>query len=44
MEEDTTVLEKKNKEKEEVYKVKKRTANLLPEADENTEKLQVRIS
>ena len=37
----TVDQEKKNKEKEEAYKVKKRTLDLLPDGASNIEKLQV---
>jgi len=34
-------VETQNKEKEETYRVKKRTMDLLPDADSNIAKLQV---
>lgn len=36
-------LEKTNKEQEASYKVKRRTIDLLPEADDNLAKLEVRL-
>ena len=36
-------LEKTNKEQEASYKVKKRTVDLLPDADDNLAKLEVRL-
>lgn len=41
--EQTDVLQRKNKEEEEAYKVKKRTADLLPDASNNIVKLEVRV-
>ena len=36
-------LEKTNKEQEASYKVKRRTVDLLPDADDNLTKLEVRL-
>ena len=41
MEEEKTLLQSQNKEKEDAYRVKKRTVDLLPDADNNISKLQV---
>ncbi len=41
MEEEHKILEVKNKEIEEAYKVKKKTLDLLPDAENNITKLQV---
>ena len=37
-------IKTKNSEKEETYKVKKKTLDLLPDADNNIAKLQVRVA
>ncbi len=42
MEEEQKILEVKNKELEEAYKVKKKTLDLLPDAENNITKLQVK--
>lgn len=39
-----TQQEARNKEEEEAYRVKKRTYDLLPNADENITKLQVGVA
>lgn len=39
--EQTELLQKKNKEEEDAYKVKKRTVDLLPDASNNIVKLEV---
>ena len=41
MEEQVSTSDKQNKEKEEAFKVKKRTMDLLPDAENNIAKLQV---
>ena len=41
-EEQNEIFRRKNKEDEEAYKVKKRTADLLPDASNNITKLEVR--
>ena len=41
MEERTEQLTQKNQEKQDSYRVKKRTLDLLPDADNNIAKLQV---
>ena len=43
MEEEAETLAKKNQEKEDAYRVKKRTTGLLPDAEENINKLQVNM-
>ncbi len=42
MEEEQKILDVKNKELEEAYKVKKKTLDLLPDAENNITKLQVK--
>ena len=42
MDEELPEVEKGNKEKEESYRMRKRTLELLPDADSNIAKLQVR--
>ena len=44
MEEKRTTEERKNTEKQESYSVKKRTMDLLPDAENNIAKLQVSTS
>ena len=41
MEQQISLLEKNMKEKQEAYNLKKRTADLLPDVENNTAKLQV---
>ena len=44
MEETLPAAEEGNREREEAYMVKKRTIDLLPEADNNIAKLQVGVA